>query len=64
MSGFNSKKQMAESRWTLDIQEDPETGDGILEFPLDLIEQTGWKEGDELLWEPATDNAWTLRKKP
>ena len=65
MSGFESKKQMANSRWTIEIQEDPETGDHILEFPPDLIEQTGWAEGDELIWEEMeTARAWTIRKKP
>lgn len=64
MSGFQSKKQMANDRWIIDIQNDPETGDRILEFPPDLIEQTGWKEGDELLWEKAAGSAWTIRKKP
>ena len=65
MSGFESKKQMANSRWTIEIQEYQETGDHILEFPPDLIEQTGWAEGDELIWEEMeTARAWTIRKKP
>jgi hypothetical protein len=64
LSGYSSKKQMANDRWIVDIQEDPETGDCILQFPPSLIEQTGWKEGDELLWEKAAGQSWTLRKKP
>ena len=33
-------------RWTLVVGED-----GILEFPPDLLEQTGWTEGTVLDWE-------------
>jgi hypothetical protein len=32
--------------WTIELQDDPETGDCILEFPPDMLEETGWKEGD------------------
>jgi hypothetical protein len=49
-------------KWTLDIQEDPETGDAILEFPPDLLAKTGWAEGDILVWRELGDGAWTLEK--
>ena len=62
MTGFSSKKQMANNRWIVELQEDGE--DLILQFPEEMIEITGWKTGDELLWEPKAGNAWTLRKKP
>lgn len=51
------------SRWTLDVKEDPETGDQILEFPDDMMEQTGWKPGDTLEWIDNKNGSWTLRKK-
>jgi bifunctional DNA-binding transcriptional regulator/antitoxin component of YhaV-PrlF toxin-antitoxin module len=51
------------SKWTLDIKEDPETGDQILEFPDDLMESAGWKEGDVIEWIDNKDGSWTLRKK-
>ena len=50
-------------RWTLDVKEDPETGDQILEFPDDLMESAGWKEGDKIEWIDNKDGSWTLRKK-
>jgi bifunctional DNA-binding transcriptional regulator/antitoxin component of YhaV-PrlF toxin-antitoxin module len=50
-------------RWTLDVKEDPETGDQILEFPDDLMESAGWKEGDQIEWIDNKDGSWTLRKK-
>lgn len=39
-----------QTTWILDVQEDPETGDQFLEFPPDLLEAQGWKEGDTLVW--------------
>lgn len=51
------------TRWTIDVQEDPETGEKILEFPDDLMESAGWKEGDVLEWIDNKDGSWTLRKK-
>ena len=45
------------------MQEDPETGDAILEFPPDLLESAGWKEGDNIKWEDLGDGSWSLTKK-
>jgi len=49
--------------WTLEVKEDPENGDAILEFPDDLMQQAGWKEGDTLDWIDNKDGSWTLKKK-
>ena len=62
MSGFESKKQMSNSRWVVDIEQDGE--DLILPLNDEILESTGWKTGDELLWETKSENVWTLRKKP
>jgi hypothetical protein len=51
-------------KWTLEVQEDPATGDAILEFPPDFLAKTGWCEGDTLVWRELGDGAWTLEKKP
>jgi hypothetical protein len=51
------------SKWTLELKEDPETGDQILEFPDDFMESAGWKEGDQIEWIDNKDGSWTLRKK-
>lgn len=48
--------------WTLDVEEDPETGDAIIQFPPDFLEMTGWKEGDTLNWKDNGDGSWTLEK--
>jgi bifunctional DNA-binding transcriptional regulator/antitoxin component of YhaV-PrlF toxin-antitoxin module len=49
--------------WTLNLEEDPETDDLILTFPPELLEQAGWKEGDELIWKDNQDGSWSLTKK-
>ena len=48
--------------WTLNIEEDSETGDAILTFPPDLLEQVGWKEGDNIKWIDQKDGSWLLKK--
>jgi hypothetical protein len=51
------------NKWTLEVQEDPETGDAILEFPPELMEQAGWKEGDNLTWKDLGNGSWSLTKE-
>lgn len=36
--------------WTAVLEEDIATGELILPLPTNLLEQLGWKEGDNLLW--------------
>lgn len=48
--------------WTLEVLDDPLTGDTILEFPLDLMETAGWKEGDTLKWIDLGNGSWQLKK--
>ena len=49
--------------WTIELQNDPETGDCILEFPPDFLEETGWKEGDTLEFIDNKDGSFTMTKK-
>ena len=49
--------------WTLNVEEaNDDSGDAILTFPPDLLEQTGWKEGDTLNWIDQKDGSWLLKK--
>ena len=50
-------------KWTLSVQEDPDSGDAILEFPPDLLEEAGWKEGDVLNWHDNKNGSFTMTKK-
>ena len=49
--------------WTAQVQEDPETGDAILEFPDEMMDTVGWKEGDTLEWTINKDGTITISKK-
>jgi len=49
-------------RLVLEVQEDPETGELYLQFPDELIDQLGWRLGDELTWTDNKDGSWTLTK--
>jgi hypothetical protein len=48
--------------WTLTVEEDPNTGDAILQFPPELLEAADWKEGDTLEWTDNKDGSWSLVK--
>jgi hypothetical protein len=46
--------------WVVPV--DCDNGDCVVTFPDELIEITGWKEGDVLEWIDNDDNSWSLRK--
>jgi len=46
---------MQQKSWIVDlIEADDESGDAILQFPDELIQEKGWKEGTELLLQVET----------
>lgn len=49
--------------WTVTLEEDPETGDLILPFTPEILDELGWKEGDVLEWVDNKDGSWSLVKK-
>lgn len=49
--------------WTVTLEEDPETGELILPFPPEFLEETGWVEGDILEWIDNKDGTWSLVKQ-
>ncbi len=58
---FNQELKL--KSWTLNVEEaDDGSGDAILTFPPDLLEQAGWKEGDTLNWIDQKDGSWLLKK--
>ena len=63
MKEIKSKEYNAlRQSWIVEVQED---GEGyFIQFTDEMLETTGWKIGDTLLWEPKAGSAWTLRKKP
>ena len=53
---------MANKSWTINLEEDPETGDLILPLNDDILEGTGWKTGDTIGWIDNKDGSWTMKK--
>ena len=51
------------TKTTLEIQEDPETGELYLQFTDEMLEQLGWKEGDTIAWSEQPDGSWVLTKQ-
>jgi bifunctional DNA-binding transcriptional regulator/antitoxin component of YhaV-PrlF toxin-antitoxin module len=49
--------------WTVTLEEDPESGDVILPFTNEMLEEVGWKEGDVLEWIDNKNGSWSLVKK-
>jgi len=49
--------------WTVTLEEDPETGDLILPFPQEFLDETGWQEGDILEWVDNKDGSYSLVKQ-
>ena len=49
--------------WTVQLEEDPETGEVILPFPPDALESVGWAEGDTLTWTVKSNGSIILSKK-
>ena len=49
-------------RWTIPVQEN-EQGEQFIEFPEDLLKETGWKESDCIEWIDNHDGSFTLKKK-
>lgn len=59
----NQKEKIMEHQtWTITVEEDPETGEAILPFPQEMLEQVKWKEGDTLEWIDNNDGSWSLIK--
>lgn len=50
------------TRWTVTVEEDPETGELILPLPEEMLLMQGWVSGDTLKWLDNGDGSWTLEK--
>jgi hypothetical protein len=54
---------MPSKSWTITVEQDPETGDLVLPFPQDFLDDVGWKQGDMLEWIDNKDGSWSLVNK-
>ena len=50
-------------RWTITVEEDPETGELVLPFSDEMLVEVAWSIGDTLEWTDNKDGSWTLKKK-
>ena len=59
----NTVNNAMKTIWTITVEEaDDGSGDLVLPFPDDFLEQQGWKEGDTLEWTDNQDGSWTIQK--
>jgi len=49
--------------WTVQIEEDKDTGELVLPLPVDLLAQMGWSEGTDLFWIDNNNGSFTLTNK-
>ena len=54
---------MNTQHYTVTLETDPETGELVLPFPPDLLNQMGWDFGDTLVWLDNRDGTFTIKKK-
>ena len=47
---------------TLNVQEDPLTGDLFIELPDDILKAAGLAEGDTIKWTKGNNGSWILTK--
>jgi hypothetical protein len=48
--------------YTVYVEQDPESGELVLPFPEGLLDQMGWKIGDNIRWTENKDGTWSLTK--
>jgi len=53
---------MSIDSWVVTIEEDPKTGEFLIQLPDDLVDRKGWKEGDTIVWTDNENGSWTLTK--
>jgi hypothetical protein len=47
---------------SLEVKEDPGTGDYYLIFPDHLLEKLQWSEGDTIVWTQIDQQSWSIHK--
>jgi hypothetical protein len=49
--------------WTATLEEaDDGSGDLVLLFPQDMLDEVGWNTGDNLKWLDRGDGTWEIKK--
>jgi hypothetical protein len=53
---------MPSKSWSLTLEQDPDSGDLVLPFTDEILNEVGWKEGDVIEWIDNKDGSWSLQK--
>lgn len=56
-------KKLEDTRFEVIVQEDTETGDLLIPLPQMLLDQLGWKEGDEIEFDLDDKGGFVLHKQ-
>lgn len=56
-------KKISDNQWLVTVQENGKDKELYIEFPPDCLDQVGWSEGTELLWNENEDGSWSISKK-
>ena len=58
-------KKIDDNSWIITVQENGSTKELFIEFPPGALDQVGWDEGDELIWEELDHGkGYSIKKKP
>ena len=63
LDNVESVNKMQNKITTLNVEEDPLTGDFFLQLTDEICEELGWTVGDTLIWEELPNNSWSIKKK-
>jgi hypothetical protein len=58
----NNKKLELNHKWTVNVEEDPETGEAMIQLPQELLDLQGWSEGTIIEWIAQDDGSYIIQK--
>jgi hypothetical protein len=62
--GRRLREEQAKENELMSVQLEEDTdGNLVLPLPIELLNQMGWDIGDDLIWEEAHNDTYTIRKK-
>ena len=53
---------MSNKTWTVTLEEDPDTGEMVLPLSDEILEECGFKIGDDIKWTDRGDGSWAIDK--
>ncbi len=59
---MNNKKLELNHKWTVNVEEDPETGEAMIQLPQELLDLQGWSEGTIIEWIAQDDGSYIIQK--